>query len=62
MTYTSRTAEFRADVAELLAVYRADGFSAADRRAHEIVARRSLDAAQRLTLADGFRRAAILGA
>lgn len=59
-TYTSRTNEYRADVAELVAVYDAAGFGAADRRACEIVASRHLAGHEALTLADGFRRAVIL--
>lgn len=57
--YTSRTAEFAADKAELLALYRAEGFYAASRRCAEIADARGLDAGQRLTLADTIRRTLI---
>lgn len=60
MVYTSRTAEYAADVAELLAVYAAGGFAAASHRCSEIADARGLAAHERLTLADGFRRRAIL--
>lgn len=59
--YTSRTTEFCADLAELLAVYRTGGIPAASRRCEEIAATRALAAHENLTLADGFRRAVILG-
>lgn len=59
--YTSRTAEFRADVAELVALYGAAGFDAASRRCSAIRAERGLSASEGLTLADAVRRSVILG-
>lgn len=59
MAYTSKTAAFAADIADLLAVYKADGLAAADLRACKIAAERNLTAAEALTLADGFRRRAV---
>jgi hypothetical protein len=60
MTYTSRTAEFAADRAELVEVYRAAGHDAADSRCSAIVAERGLSPSQALTLADAVRRHVIL--
>lgn len=60
-TYNSRTAEFRADLADIISRYKAEGLGAASDRCSVIVEERGLNAGQRLTLADGFRRAVILG-
>jgi hypothetical protein len=60
--YTSRSNEYAADKAELLVLYRAEGFEAASVRCGEIADARGLNAGQRLTLADAVRRHIILGA
>lgn len=61
MPYTSRIAEYRADLAELIALYRTAGIQATSDRCSAIADARRLADNERLTLADGFRRAVILG-
>lgn len=60
MAYNSRSPEYAADKAELIALYDAAGFDAASARCAELAAARNLAAHERLTLADGVRRALIL--
>lgn len=59
-TYNFHSVAFSNDLESLIATFRRSGFETASDFCDRIALARGLDASQRLTLADAFRRALIL--